>query len=378
MPCLKETRSSGYIRPQPSIPQPQKPVLESKPPDPIPTRPPQVLKTEEGSYDSPHLTITLGPGVVRYLSPRDLIQDSGRLAIEEIESFGLKPTIKFPYSYKDFCPESFGIPDKPGSWDLKFKFEEFPPLFEDRPYPQIIRDLAEVIAAYCQDPFPSEAYWAFHQFTESGTIVLREFFQSWMRETFQNHDLTQSYSESEHHQLLTVGHSSTYVFRKTRYLRERRQMIECAALAIIEEEERRQAEEAAKRFDDAILRSSYDVFTYLMEDTRNGLMKIGKSKNPERREKTLQSEAPTVELRIAVPTESDFEYELHGDFAHLRRRGEWFELSSSDIKAVIEQLLENGDPKRAITSNDWLGAIFLASFDGDDASQKPRAESGRR
>lgn len=367
MPCLKRARDVSPVRRWPY--KPRQPNIEPQPPDPTPTRATQLLKTEGGACDSPYLTITFGPGVVRYLALRDLIQDSGCLAIEEIALFERDPTIKFPSTYGGFRPNSFGLPSEVDSW--AFKLEEFPPLFEVRPYTRIIRDLAEIVAAYCRNPFPSEAYWVFHEFTESSEMVLREFAESWMREIFLDRDLTQSYSQSEDHQLLSVGYSSTYVFKKTRYFRERRQTIDAAALALIEEEELRKAEEVDRRFDEAILRSSYEIFTYLMEDTRNGLMKIGKSKNPGRREKTLQSEVPSVELRIAVPTAGDFENELHIIFAHLRRRGEWFDLSSSDIKAVVEKLLENGDSKRAIASNDWLGTIFLASFSEGELPRKP-------
>lgn len=364
MPCHKQAAGLTYNRPQP--PKQQKPVHNLEPIASVNTKTLRVLKTERAGYDSPELTVTLGPGIVRYLDPRDLVADSGQVATAEIESFGREPTIKFPTPLEGLFPKNFGFPNEINSWDFKFKYEEFPPLFEQRPYSQILRDLAEIVAVYRQDPFPSGAYWAFHQFTESEALVLQEFLKSWMREALRNSDLTQSYCESEDHQVLQVGYNATYVFKKTRYLRERRQMIEKAELAILKEEEERQAAEAEKRFDDAILRSSFEVFTYLMEDTRNGLIKIGKSKNPERREKTLQSEAPTVELRIAVPTASGFEYELHNNFAHLRRRGEWFELSSSDLKSVIEQLLSHGDPARAITSHDWLGRMFLSSFGGSN------------
>lgn len=324
-----------------------------------------LLKTSGAEYRSADLTLTFGPGVVRYVDPLSLIADSGRLALAEIRSFGGTPSIKF--STWDLSPSDIGIKTEE-YWNATFKFHEFPTLFEDRPLEETIRDVALIFAAYAEGPFPTEAYWAFSQYTESARLVLTEFLESWMRETYRNHDLAQSYAESDDHLLLTVGYSSSYVFKKTNYLLERRKAIDAVAEELVRAEEEARSDEASQRFEDAIRRSSFEVFTYLMEDTRNGLIKIGKSKNPERREKTLQSEAPSVELRIAVPTESDFESELHGDFDHLRRRGEWFDLSGADIKTVIEQLLTHGDASRAITCTDWIGRIFLSAFVGDHAS----------
>lgn len=363
MPCFKQAAGLTYNRPQP--PKHKKPVRSLEPIASINTETLRTLKTESAGCDSPELTVTLGPGIVRYLDPRDLVADSGQVAIAEIKSFGREPTIKFPTPIlQNFLPRNFGLPDEIKYWGCNFKYNEFPPLFEDRPSPLILRDVAEIVAAYCKSPFPSAAYWVFHQYTESESLVIKEFLQSWLREALGNNDLIASYSGSAEHIVLNCGY--TYVFTRSPYVLKRREAIDRAAQILRQEEERIREDELALRLDDAIKQSAYEVFTYLMEDTRNGLIKIGKSKNPERREKTLQSEAPTVELRIAVPTASDFEYELHSNFAHLRRRGEWFELSGSDLKSVVEQLLSHGDPARAITSHDWLGRMFLSSFGGSN------------
>ena len=75
--------------------------------------------------------------------------------------------------------------------------------------------------------------------------------------------------------------------------------------------------------------------TYLMLDSNTNLTKIGKSKNPEIREKTLQSEKPTIGL-FAI-CDLDFENELHEKFKNLRIRGEWFDLSDSDIKFTMKE-----------------------------------------
>lgn len=81
---------------------------------------------------------------------------------------------------------------------------------------------------------------------------------------------------------------------------------------------------------------SGDVFTYvyLMIDKNTGYYKIGRSKRPSFREKTLQSEKPTVELLHSFEAEKKDEKELHSMFSHKRIRGEWFDLSGSDIETV--------------------------------------------
>lgn len=75
---------------------------------------------------------------------------------------------------------------------------------------------------------------------------------------------------------------------------------------------------------------------YLMHDTTNGFYKIGISNNPEYRERTLQSEKPTIELIVAkeFPVRAiaeAFEAALHKTYASKRIRGEWFDLTGRDV-----------------------------------------------
>jgi len=74
--------------------------------------------------------------------------------------------------------------------------------------------------------------------------------------------------------------------------------------------------------------------TYLMMDSK-GYTKIGKANNPQIREKTLQSENPTIEL-IAICKE-DVEKELHLKYKEYRVRGEWFKLNDKQIKYIIKK-----------------------------------------
>ena len=84
-------------------------------------------------------------------------------------------------------------------------------------------------------------------------------------------------------------------------------------------------------------------YVYLMKDTSNGYHKIGISNTPEYRERTLQSEKPTIEMlaykkfptrKIAEAIESA----LHTAYSQQRLRGEWFNLTDADVAAIIETL----------------------------------------
>lgn len=84
-------------------------------------------------------------------------------------------------------------------------------------------------------------------------------------------------------------------------------------------------------------------YVYLMHDKRSGYYKIGISKDPKYREKTLQSEQPEIEMicnkrypsrRIAEA----IEFALHKAYTEQRVRGEWFKLSDIDIQMLKETL----------------------------------------
>lgn len=74
--------------------------------------------------------------------------------------------------------------------------------------------------------------------------------------------------------------------------------------------------------------------TYLMINSK-GHIKIGKSYNPKIRESTLQSEQPCIKL-FAI-NYSDIELELHNEYIDKKIRGEWFDLSNSEIVDIIEK-----------------------------------------
>lgn len=82
-------------------------------------------------------------------------------------------------------------------------------------------------------------------------------------------------------------------------------------------------------------------YVYLMIDNRNGYIKIGFSKTPEKREKTLQSEVPDICMFYNEKASLKDERVLHEMFNNVRVRGEWFNLKEDDIE-LIKTYLTNG------------------------------------
>lgn len=92
-----------------------------------------------------------------------------------------------------------------------------------------------------------------------------------------------------------------------------------------------------------VVSTNEECYVYLMIDLKNNYHKIGISNNPEYREKTLQSEKPTIEMLCSkrFPNRkiaSSFEQALHQVYATKRIRGEWFDLSKNDIEELKETL----------------------------------------
>ena len=84
-------------------------------------------------------------------------------------------------------------------------------------------------------------------------------------------------------------------------------------------------------------------FVYLMKDESNGYHKIGISNKPEYRERTLQSEKPTIVLLCAKEFATRIiaeaiESALHKAFEDKRLRGEWFALDEKDVLDIIKTI----------------------------------------
>jgi hypothetical protein len=76
------------------------------------------------------------------------------------------------------------------------------------------------------------------------------------------------------------------------------------------------------------------TFIYLVLDERTGYIKIGQSKNPSARERTLQSEKPHVTMIFSNLGDAELEQELHQEYARFRIRGEWFKLTEDQVESI--------------------------------------------
>lgn len=88
------------------------------------------------------------------------------------------------------------------------------------------------------------------------------------------------------------------------------------------------------QFDYTLFKDELDKkYVYLIFCNSNGYFKIGYSKTPLKREKTLQAEEPDISLIKIWEKDKTFERFLHLKYSHLRVRGEWFNLT---IRELIE------------------------------------------
>ena len=97
-------------------------------------------------------------------------------------------------------------------------------------------------------------------------------------------------------------------------------------------------------FGNKILPIEEGEYVYLMLNKRNDYVKIGKSKRPTFREKTLQADEPDIELITYWIAPSTIEKQLHKKFETKRQRGEWFDLNFKDLKE-IKDFMDNYENK---------------------------------
>ena len=102
--------------------------------------------------------------------------------------------------------------------------------------------------------------------------------------------------------------------------------------------DRKQAEEEETK-----KKEEESCWVYLMHDLANNAYKIGISNKPEYRERTLQSEKPSIEKLAAkqFPTRDiarAFEAALHKVYEIRRMRGEWFKLEPNEVEDVKKAL----------------------------------------
>ncbi len=212
----------------------------------------------------------------------------------------------------------------------------------------------------------AEVYCRFHRFLRLGrNFGIAQCTEAWIKISDRDPALLESYIPSPRHLVLKSKGGEYAVFNKTAFVQSR--------LDAMAEEDRLKAEsEEAQRaaaLAEQLRRSRFTTFVYLMEDPRNGAFKIGRSQTPGIRERTLQSEVPETLLRFSIPAEETHERELHALFQHRRVRGEWFDLTTNDVFAVIAFLKEHGDPERASGDFHWLGRLFATSRPNRSSAQ---------
>jgi hypothetical protein len=84
------------------------------------------------------------------------------------------------------------------------------------------------------------------------------------------------------------------------------------------------------------------TFVYVMFDANTCLFKIGRSKTPVFRERTLQSEKPSISLVFYFEGLKETERALHKKYKKKQIRGEWFALTNQDIKDLRSEFKGDG------------------------------------
>ena len=254
-------------------------------------------------------------------------------------------------------------------------------MFPNKPWDERLRAQHLYLRLLQDQKVPSCVYQSFHAELRLKSLEFDECMKSWVREAWGSGDVTESYTRSSDH-LVCFTDFRGCVFLKTPFVsnqlsllaeeakceaEKRRQSLEA------ELERQRQEEEARKASEDveSLRRSKFNTFVYVMEDLRTGRFKIGRSLTPNKRERTLQSEAPEVVLRLSIPADEGHEKELHCHFAGKRVRGEWFELGPDDLVWITAFLKQNGDVERASVDYQWLGTMLFRS------AAQPWAENRR-
>ena len=85
-------------------------------------------------------------------------------------------------------------------------------------------------------------------------------------------------------------------------------------------------------------------FVYFIRDSASGLIKIGRSNDPEKRTEHLQCHMPgEARLLCAIPGGARLEHTFHLAFSGERRRGEWFQPTEA-LRALVAELSEQWKP----------------------------------
>ena len=310
--------------------------------------------------------LTLEPGVVRYLAIEDFLLSNEDEVIAHLQKLGGNLEIKSPEevirvfflnkSSFSILPEKIKKLRNDNPFVLNRFFldlAEYDNFFSNESWEQRLRMHHKLGGLFLTEAVPSSVYYCFHEILKLETHAIEACLKSWIKEAWENHDVTNFYRKSNEHFVVkhTVrDYELEYVFQRTPFVKSRLDFLTNNETEII----------AAVDLDQ-LRRSKFDCYIYLMEDLRNKTFKIGKSKTPGKRERTLQSEVPQIVMRFSIPAEEACEKELHERFDAKRIRGEWFEISKTELAWIVSLLKSKGDTSRAFVDFDWLGRIH---FDG--------------
>ena len=89
------------------------------------------------------------------------------------------------------------------------------------------------------------------------------------------------------------------------------------------------------------------MYVYLMHHGLSNVWKIGRSVDPDVRERTLQHQDPQITMLWSVEEEGGLETWLHEQFKDKRLRGEWFELLDKDVEWIQNKAVEAYNERKA-------------------------------
>lgn len=318
----------------------------------------KLTNEKTGRYDH-FYTLTLGPGQVRHLDAFDFFGASVESLIETLHAASSKVEVSsVPTKIYNFHGGGHQMGD--------FETQGLDSLLKGANWEERLRVHHALGRLWMQEGMPTGVYVLFHRRLELGRhFAIAECLEAWVPDSAKR-TLADSYRSSPEHLYVAERWDNFAVFARTAFVRERLEIIAEAERRRVEadavETERLRMDEDARRASaeaERLRRSRFATFVYIMEDTRKSVFKIGRSKTPGKRERTLQSEVPETALRFSIPAEEAHEKELHERFSHRRIRGEWFELTEEDLVEALTFLKANGDAERANADIHWLGTLFL-------------------
>ncbi len=321
------------------------------------------LNDTEGDDTAGNFSITLGPGVVKYFSIEDFLEAKVDDVISTLNSLPGTFVLKIPrHDLRLEWPLRRRTIDPFERSGIKVNLTDNDSLFLMNNWEQRLR-AHHAFCHFCiSKGMPSSVYSEFHKLLGLKEFAFEECLNAWVDDAGPE-EITDSYRNSTQHIVITYEQArsgrfrrllgpiyDSYIFVKTPFVTEKLNTLEAIA-----------ADKAAAMELELLRKSKFNCFVYLMEDLRNKCFKIGKSKTPGKRERTLQSEVPQIVMRFSIPAEEAHEKQLHEHFSNKRKRGEWFELSNDDLAWIVTYMKTNGDASRAIMDYQWLGNIYFSS-----------------